>query len=466
MRRSKSILTLAMGAVFLGAGAVAAQDGGTGYAELDTAMGADKPFAGQRVTIQTQWIEGEGANFEAAFAPFEEATGIDVIQEGIFGQHETLLRARLEGDIPLDLAMLAQPAALVAYGDAGQLVPINDILDMDKLAAEHDAAALSFYSSGDKLWGIPYKIDAKSTVWYPIKAFEAAGYQVPTTLEELLALSQRIVDEGKGSPWCIGMGAEAATGWQATDWVEDMVLRTAGIDAYSKWITHELPFNSPEIKAAFDEVAKIFFTEGYVLGGNTGIIATTQTEPMDPMFPPDGNWEGFTPGCWMQKQATWYGPDFFPDQRTTGEPSQYVLGEDIGIFYFPAGNPDNGTPALFAGDALLVPAPPDGSPVRDAVKAVAQFLSTPQGVEAWIKAGSAISANTTTPQEWYEGFYKLKVASEIFANATALGFDASDLMPASVGAGTFWSKAVEWINNNGADTEAILQAIDDSWPTS
>jgi alpha-glucoside transport system substrate-binding protein len=309
-----------------------------------------------------------------------------------------------------------------------------------------------------------YKIDAKSTVWYPIKAFEAAGYQVPTTLEELLALSQRIVDEGKGSPWCIGMGAEAATGWQATDWVEDVVLRSAGIDAYSQWITHDLAFNSPEIKAAFDEVAKIFFTEGYVLGGNTGIIATTQTEPMDPMFPPDGNWEGFTPGCWMQKQATWYGPDFFPDQRTTGEPSQYVLGEDIGIFYFPAGNPENGTPALFAGDALLVPAPPDGSPVRDAVKAVAQFLSTPQGVEAWIKAGSAISANTTTPQEWYEGFYKLKVASEIFANATALGFDASDLMPASVGAGTFWSKAVEWINNNGADTEAILQAIDDSWP--
>jgi alpha-glucoside transport system substrate-binding protein len=439
-----------------------AQDS-TGYAELDAAMGADKPFTGQTITIQTQWIEGEGANFDAALAGFEDATGVVVNQEGIYGQHETLLRARLEGNIPLDLAMLAQPAAIVAYGEAGELVPINDILDTAKLTAEH-AATVGLYTSGDNIWAVPYKVDVKSVVWYPIKAFAAAGYEVPTTRDELLALSQRIVDEGKGSPWCIGMGAEAATGWQATDWVEDMVLRTAGIDAYNKWITHELPFNSPEIKAAFDEVARIFFTEGFVLGGNTGIISTPQTEPMDPMFPQDGNWEGFTPGCWMQKQATWYGPDFFPDQRTTGEPSQFVLGDDVGLFYFPAVDPAN-TPVLGAGDGLIVPAPPDGSPVRDSVKALAQFLSLPQGIQPWIAAGSAISANTTTPAEWYQGNYKLEVASAVLGGATAFGFDASDLMPAVVGAGSFWAKAVDWINANGADTEAILQAIDDSWPT-
>jgi alpha-glucoside transport system substrate-binding protein len=469
MRRSQSIFTLAMGAVFLGAGAVAAQSpsagapaGGTGYAELDAAMGPDQPFAGQTITIQTQWIEGEGANFDASLQPFEDATGITVNQEGIFGQHGTLLRARLEGGIPLDLAMLAQPAVLRSYGEAGLLTPINDILDIDKLTAEH-AATVPLYTSGDNVWGIPYKVDIKSTVWYPIKAFEAAGYAVPTTWDELLALSQKIVDDGNGSPWCIGMEAGADTGWQATDWVEDIVLRTAGIDAYNKWITHELPFNSPEIKAAFDEAGKIFFGEGYVLGGTTGIVSTPQTEPMDPMFPPDGNWDGFTPGCWMQKQATWYGPDFFPDQRTTKEPSQYVLGEDIGLFYFPAVNGD--APLLGAGDALLVPKPPDGSEVRDSVKALAQYLSTPQGVEAWVKAGSALSANTTTPADWYQG-YKSEVSAEIVANATSFGFDASDLMPPVVGNGTFWSESIKWIECNGADTEATLQAIDDSWPAS
>jgi alpha-glucoside transport system substrate-binding protein len=464
MRRSKAVLTLAMGAVFLAGNAVVtAQDGSTGFAELDAAMGADKPFAGQTITIQTQWIEGEGANFDASLAPFEEATGITVNQEGIFGQHGTLLRARLEGGIPLDLAMLAQPAVLRDYGARGWLTPINEIMDIDKLTADHAATTPLYTDADGNVWGIPYKVDIKSTVWYPIKAFEAAGYEVPTTWDDLLALSQKIVDDGNGSPWCIGMEAGADTGWQATDWVEDIVLRTAGIDAYNKWITHELPFNSPEIKAAFDEAAKIFFTPGYVLGGNTAIIATPQTEPMDPMFPPDGNWEGFTPGCWMQKQATWYGPDFFPDQRTTREPSQFIVGEDIGLFYFPAVSGD--APLLGAGDALLVPKPPDGSPVRDSVKALAQYLSTPQGIQAWVDAGSALSANTATPADWYSG-YEAELSARILADATSFGFDASDLMPPSVGAGSFWAKSIEWINNNGADTEAILQAIDDSWPTS
>ena len=92
----------------------------TGYTELDTALGADKPYNGRRVTIQTQWIGGEGANFDAAVAPFEEATGIDVVQESIASQHEVVLRTRIEGGTPPDLAMLAQPSAVVEYGGRGR----------------------------------------------------------------------------------------------------------------------------------------------------------------------------------------------------------------------------------------------------------------------------------------------------------------------------------------------------------
>jgi alpha-glucoside transport system substrate-binding protein len=316
---------------------------------------------------------------------------------------------------------------------------------------------VGLYQDGDSVWAIPYTVDVKSTVWYPIKAFEAAGYAVPTTWDELQALEKQIRDSGS-APWCIGMEAGTATGWQATDWLEDIVLRTAGIDKYNQWISHDLLFDSPEITHAMEVLATEYFTEGNVYGGPPAIIATPQTQPMDPMFPTDGNWDGFTPGCWMQKQATWYGPDFFPDQRTSGQPSQFVIGEDIGIFYFPPIDEDQGNPALGAGDALMVLAD------RPEVRAAAQFLSTPAGIEAWVKAGSALSANTTVPADWYEGNYKLEVASDIVNNATSFGFDASDLMPAQVGAGSFWTEMVNWISANGADTEARLQAIDASWP--
>lgn len=457
--RSMTAMTvLTIAALAAGTGAVSAQDAAsTGYAELDQAMGADQPFKGTKVSIQTQWIGGEGDNFAAALAPFEAATGIDVVVDQIGSSHETVLRTRIEGGAPPDLAMLAQPSAIIEYGKAGKLVDVATILDTAKLTAEHPAT-VGLYSTDASIWAIPYKVDVKSTIWYPIKAFEAAGYAVPTTYDELIALADKIVADGKGNPFCIGMEAGTATGWQATDWLEDVVLRTAGIDAYNKWISHELLFDSPEITAAMEKVSQLWFTEGYVYGGNTAIVATPQTQPMDPMFPTDGNWDGFTPGCWMQKQATWYGPDFFPDQRTSGQPSQYVIGEDIGLFYFPAIDPAQGTPALGAGDALMVLAD------RPEVRAAAQYLSTPAGIEAWIKAGSALSANQSTPAEWYAGNYKLEVASGIVANATSFGFDASDLMPSVVGAGSFWSEMVNWISAGGADTQARLQAIDASWP--
>ncbi len=445
----------------------------TGYATLDQALGAGQPFKGKTVDIQTQWIGGEGANFAASVADFAAATGITINVEGVGSSHETVLKTRIDGGAPPDLAMLAQPSGVDAYGAAGKLADLGTLLTADeisKLNTEHPAT-IGLVTDGTHIWGIPYKVDVKSTVWYPIKAFAAAGYTVPTTWQELLDLSNKIVADGNGNPWCIGMEAGTATGWQATDWLEEVVLKTKGIDYYNNWITHQVTFEDPGIVSAMDDyLAKIFFTPDYVYGGVPAIIATHQTDPMDPMFPPASagdNWDGFTPGCWMQKQATWYGPDFFPDVKAGAATSQYILGQDIGIFEFPQIDPAQGNAVEGSGDTLLIPAPADGSAVRPEVLAVAEFLSTPEGTENWIRAGSAISANQSTPADWYTSSYKLQVASQIVATAQSFGFDASDLMPPSVGAGSEWTQLSNWINGGGTNpsTADVLKAIDDSWPT-
>ena len=430
----------------------------TGYTELDTALtkGADGklPFAGKTVSIQTQWIGGEGTNFAAAVADFATATGIKIQIDSIGSSHETVLKTRIEGGKPPDLAMLAQPTPVLAYAAQGKVIDVAPFMGQ-KLSDEH-ANTIGLVTQGSNVWGVPYKADVKSTIWYPIKAFEAKGYTVPKTWDELIALSDKIVADGS-NPWCISAGGPGdATGWQLTDWVEEVVLKTKGIDYWNDWISHKVTFQDPGIKDALDKyVGKIFFTPNYVFGTNTAIVPQDQKTVMDPMFTDDLA----NPKCWMQKIPTWYGPDFFPDQRASGTPSKYVIGTDVGIMPFPTIDPAQSV-AEGSADTLMVLAD------RPEVRAVAEFLATPQGIQKWIATGSAISTNSTTPADWYAGAYKLKVASEIASNAKSLGFDASDLMPGKVGAGTFWTKMDDWVNQGGTNTDATLKAIDDSWPAS
>jgi alpha-glucoside transport system substrate-binding protein len=173
------------------------------------------------------------------------------------------------------------------------------------------------------------------------------------------------------------------------------------------------------------------------------------------------NGDTATPGCWMQKIPTWYGPDFFPDRRVNGGDSKYKIGDDgdIGIFPFPNIDGTNNN-AEGSADSFMV------FNDRPEVRAFAEFMATPEGLEGWIKSVGVNSPNVHVPAEWYAGNYKLKVANDVLANATGVGFDASDLMPPAVGQGTFWTQISDWANNNGTNTDAVLKAIDDSWPSS
>ncbi|MEA2621795.1 MAG: alpha-glucoside transport system substrate-binding protein [Chloroflexota bacterium] len=427
----------------------------TGYAELDQALGAGKPFDGKPVSVQVQWIGAEGAAFETAVAAFEAATGIDLVIDHVGSNHEVVLQARVEGDAAPDIAQIAQPATMAKYANRGKLVELSSFMDKAKLGTDYADAFLNLTTVDSKIYGVFYKADVKSTVWYPIKAFADAGYEVPTTWEELVALSDKIVTDGNGNPWCISIEHGGATGWVATDWVEDVLLRTAPAQTYQDWISHKIPFNDPAIKAALDTVGSVWFKDGYAYGGKEYINATWVGQTMDPMFEQDLA----DPQCWMQKQATWY-DGFFPDLRANPDigTSKYVTGKDVGIFYFPGIDAQYGTPALGAGDLFMA------FNDRPEVRAAIEFLATPASIATWIQSSGVTSANRSTPSEWYAGSYKAGVAAQILANASTLGFDASDSMPKEVGSGSFWSGMVDWVSAGGTNTDQVLQTIEDSWP--
>ena len=406
-------------------------------------------FDGTTVEVLAQWVEAEADNFEANFADFEARTGIDVAYEGIT-DYETVLNVRVDGGDAPDLAQLAQPGLMRSFQADGKLIPLSSFMDVETALADYIPSFIDLASVDGDLYGLYYKTDLKSIVGYPVQAFADAGYEIPETWDDLIALSDQIVADGS-TPWCISIEHGDASGWVATDWIEDILLRTAGTDVYDQWVSHEIPFDAPEVLAAADKMAEIWFTDGYVYGGNTAINATFVGDTQTPMFDEAG------PQCWMHKQAAWI-PGFWPADDSTDPPTPlFEPGVDSSFFYLPPIDEEFGRPVLGGGDMFVM------FNDRPEVQAVLEFLATPEAAEAWIQAGGFVSPNNAVPAEWYDTYPSSGLA-EILADATSLSFDASDTMPADVGSGTFWAGMIDWVAANGEGTEQIFADIEASWP--
>jgi alpha-glucoside transport system substrate-binding protein len=418
------------------------------YPELDKAKAG--AYKGAKVEILGQWIDPEDKAFRAALAPFVAETGIDVTYEGI-NDYTTVLNARVEGGNAPDLAQIAQPGLMRSFAESGKLVDLTSVLDSTQLKTDYLQSFIDLGSDNGKLYGVFYRANLKSIVWYPVKAFQDAGYAVPQTWEELVALSNKIVADGNGAPWCISQQQDGANGWVATDWVEDALLRTAPLETYNEWADHRLPFNDPAALHAADMVKEIWFTKGFAYGGSTWINATWVGDTQTPMFAKP------KPKCWMHKQAAWI-PAFWPKDTKTDEPL-YTPGVDSSFFYFPPIDPQYGKPVLGAGDMFVMFAD------RPEVRAVLQYLATPAAAAPWIAQGGFLAANKGVSLDWYTTYPETDLA-KIFSEATTFAFDASDAMPADVGQGTFWSGMVDWVAHDGSNTPEVFQKIESSWPSS
>ncbi len=391
-----------------------------------------------RVTIFGAFVDEDASRFQESMQPFIERTGIQVSYEGS-SDFETLVTVRVEGGDAPDIVAFPQPGLMQGLAREGALVPLDDVIDRDLLAAGYADSWIELGTVDDTLVGVWYRASVKSLVWYPKQAFDEAGYEIPETWDEMIALSDQIVADGT-TPWCIGIESGAATGWVATDWLEDIVLRTAGAEVYDQWITNEIPFNAPEIQAATEILGEIWLNPDYVLGGSIGILTTPFGDAANPMLESP-------PGCYLHRQASFL-PVFLPDD--------IVIGEDIDFFYLPPINEEeHGRPVMGAGDVMAM------LNDRPEVREVMQYLATAEAGRAWLEAGGFISPHNEADLDWYPD-PGTRAQAELLLDADTFRFDASDMMPGSVGTGTFWTGMVDYVS--GRDLETVLTEIEDSWP--
>jgi len=399
----------------------------------------DMQMEAKVVRVFGAFRDQEAIRFEEAMKPFEERTGIDVVYEPS-AEFETQIFVQVEAGNPPDVAALPQPGLMKNFAERGAIKPLpNEVVAM--IESNYTPAWKELGSYKGKVYGVFHRVNAKSFVWYPKKAFEARGYKIPKTWDELKALMDQIVADG-GIPWSVGIESGAATGWPATDWMEDIMLRTAGPEMYDKWISHEIPFNDPAVKKAAQIMADIWLNEKYTFGGGPAIATTNFGDAVQLLFTDP-------PQAWLHRQGNFI-TGFMQDNI------QANLEEEVGVFALPSIDPKWGTPVLGGGDQFVI------FDDRPEVIEFLKYLTTWESCKSWAKAGGALFPHQDQNFDDYGSSLEAELA-RILVNAKVFRFDASDLMPAEVGAGTFWTGMADLVT--GVPIDDVLDQIEASWPS-
>ncbi|MDP9559673.1 UNVERIFIED_ORG: alpha-glucoside transport system substrate-binding protein [Rhizobium nepotum] len=440
----KTFLATAASIVLLSGSAFAAdlkfapgQDAKFNWKSYEDFKAAHADLKGQTLTIFGPWRGEDEALFQTVLAYFSDAIGVNVRYSSSENYEQQIVIDTQAGSPP-NIAILPQPGLLADLAAKGFLVPLGDETASwvkDNYGAGQSWVDLGSYKGKDgnkAYFAFPFKADVKSLVWYVPENFEEAGYKVPESMEDLFKLTDQIVADG-GTPWCIGLGSGGATGWPATDWVEDLMLRTQPLDVYQKWTTNEVKFTDPAVVAAINEFGKFAKNEKYVSGGVAAVASTDFRDSPKGLF-------DIPPKCYLHHQASFV-PSFFPDGTK--------VGTDVDFFYMPtyAAKPELGKPVLGAGTLVTI------TKEAPAAKAFVDFLKTPIAHEVWMAQSSFLTPYKGVNVDTYAN-EQMKRQGEILTSATTFGFDGSDLMPGKIGAGAFWTGMIDFVGGKSADQVA------------
>ncbi|OCI98124.1 alpha-glucoside ABC transporter substrate-binding protein [Agrobacterium sp. 13-626] len=420
------------------------QDAKFNWKSYDDFKSAHADLKGETLTIFGPWRGEDEALFTSVLNYFTEATGANVKYSSSENYEQQIVIDTQAGSPP-NVAILPQPGLLANLASKGYLAPLGD--DLASWVKTNYGAGDSWVGYGtykgkdgkDAFYAFPYKADLKSLVWYVPENFEEAGYKVPTTMEDLFKLSDQIVKDG-GTPWCIGLGSGGATGWPATDWVEDLMLRTVSPTDYDGWVDNSLKFNDPKVVNAIDEFGKFAKNAKYVNGGVAAVASTDFRDSPKGLF-------AVPPKCYLHKQASFI-PSFFPEGTK--------LGQDADFFYFPpyAAHPELGKPVLGAGTLAAI------TKDSKAARAFIQFLQTPIAQEVWMAQSGFLTPYKGVNTATYAND-TMKKEGELLTTATTFRFDGSDLMPGKIGAGASWTGMVDFVGGKSAQDSA--DSIQKAW---
>ncbi len=398
------------------------------------------PSRADTVTIFGPYRGSEAERFTADLDRWASQNGIDVRYTGT-GNLASDLESRVGVADPPDIAIVPQPgliATLFQDGDVQALSP--EVAATAEANMSPEALALGRFDGTQAAF--PFRFNAKGLVWYRPSQLADLGLEPPRTLDQLDQVVQDIQDRGL-TPWCLGVEAQSATGWPATDWVEELVVRQWGPTVYGQWVHGQVGFRDPRIAQSFDTFRQLVLGPGRAAGGTPGILRTSVQTANAPLFFDD------PPGCVLYNA---------PSFALQWMPSGISLGPDADVAVFPLPATDDSDPPLVVGTDLAV-----SFNDRPDVQKVMAFLASPDAVRTWVSSGqffsptNGIDASAYPPQTRY-------LLEQSGGTDGTLVLDGSDAMPPAIGTDLFWKEITRWIAGD-ATYDEIASALDAAYPT-
>lgn len=414
MAKFPRFLTLPLAAVLIvsacGGGATQTPAGSTGTtpSTAPSAGGSDAPTgsatAGGSITVTSLWGGSEQESFQKVLDAFKAKTGIEAKYESVRDNYATALQTRITGGNPPDVAILPGIGFLRRFAKDSSIKKVSDLgIDAAALAPNYAPGILDIGSVDGELYGIMVKFNSKSTFWYNPKKLTAASVEVPKDWDAFTAALAALVAKGDKP---LGLGAKDS--WTLTDWFENIYVRQAGPEAYDKLFSKDGDWADPSVATAVKALTDVL-NDTNVDGGIKAALG-----------------RGFVDGIAQAFSATatadMYYEGGFVGGIITGQVNKDAkLGTDADWFDFPSINGNTGV--TIGGDVI------GALTTNPGVKEFMEYMATAEAGAVWAATGAIISPVKGVDAGVYPNDQVKREAAQV-ANATAVRFDGSDLLPA------------------------------------
>jgi ABC-type glycerol-3-phosphate transport system substrate-binding protein len=394
---------------------------------------AGRSAAALPVTILGQWGSTEKTDFQAilSYCARTYHTRTTYIQSA--SNLDAQLATMVRGGNPPDVATLSTPSAIAQYVTGGALQPLT-FLNSQKLKSQYSPFWINLGTINGKLYSVYMKADVKSLVWYSPKKFRQGHYEIPRTWSDLIALSQRMVKDGK-QPWAFGVDA----GWPLTDFLENIYLSAYGPKMYNEWIAGTIKWTDPSIKHAFQLWDQIIANNKMIAGGRARALGQ--------------KWDQGAVQMVTDPRAELYQEASFVGAGLRGDLPKDVEGVDYSAFAFPYIKTWSTTPVEVGPNGVVMFKNTPGA------RALMTCLTDPNALAQWARLGGFISPNSAVPANAYPDALT-RFEANLLTKAGKAGLvvgDASDLMPVSFGSGYEFTALSKYFSNPGMNLDSFLQ---------